>query len=79
MNTCSYDDQLGATDQDLDAVEPTPFGLEFINGLLNATAVMDGLGYDGLSITQTLELRAGNYYNSAAGSTNYTLRLIGKG
>ena len=67
MGGGEYDDQVGATDSDIDAAEPTPWGPDYITSLLNSAAVIDGLGYDGLSLRQALEAKAGNVYNAGVG------------
>lgn len=71
-----FDDQVGVTDTDIDAVEPTPWGPEYIESLLNASQIFGGLGYDGLSLRQAMEAKAGNVYNAGNAAATLCLKSL---
>ena len=74
--TESFDDQVGATDQDIDAVEATPWGGEYMSQLLASEHAYAGLVYDGLSLRQALEAKAGNVYNAGAAGAGVCLKSL---
>lgn len=63
---------IAVTDAELDAVEPTPWGQEYINGLIASEKARDGLTYNGLSLWQSIEVGAGDLNNASNAAANVT-------
>jgi hypothetical protein len=66
----SYEGDYGPTDPDVDATEHLPWGQQYIDSLLAGNAAYDATLYDGLSVIQALEAKAGNLYNSGDGASS---------
>lgn len=70
LGTGEYDDQVGATDQDIDAVEPTPWGGELLSSFLTSEQFLAGFDADSLSLTALLEDQAGLLFTAGTGAAN---------
>jgi hypothetical protein len=70
LGTGEYDDQVGVTDQDIDAVEPTPWGGELLSSLMASEQFLAGFDADALSLTALLEDQAGLLFTAGTGAAN---------
>ena len=59
LGTGEFDDQVGATDQDIDAIEPNPWGGELVSNLIAGEKFLADYSADALSIRVMLEDRVG--------------------
>lgn len=73
LSAGEFDDQVGATDQDIDAAEPIPWGEEYISNLVASEHGLAGLPYNGLSLWQSIEVRAGDLNNASNSGSNLIL------
>jgi hypothetical protein len=72
-----YDDQVGATDADIDAAEAIPWGGEFIANVIAHEDYLNSLVGDNLSLKQAIETSGGILYSGTKDAAAILVSMLG--